>query len=171
MPDWVHTLTVDASYDRGRGVVGIGIVIQERRSKSGRGRVIEQVAEAHRGIDPASAEEFGVVRALEIAIARGFTRIKVRSDYNALRRQIREQYRRRFEGADPTSDSGLRPAVLRLANVLEWVDFSYVRKRKNGGAHRLARVGRTHEPVEHENGNETDRRLTSACTRRRSVRS
>lgn len=30
MPDWIHTLTVDASYHADAGVTGVGIVIQER---------------------------------------------------------------------------------------------------------------------------------------------
>jgi hypothetical protein len=82
MPDWEHTLTVDASVDAKRGITGIGIVIQERSGGRGRGAIVARIAEAHAEIPFGSAEEFAVLRALEVAIARGFSRIKIRSDYN-----------------------------------------------------------------------------------------
>lgn len=143
MPAWVQTLTVDASYDHSRGVTGIGIVVQERTARTGRGRVVEQIAEAHRGIQPGSGEKFAVCRALEIAIERGYTRVKIRCDYNWMRRRLRAQRagRHSCEGDD------LGRKVLELSTSLLWVDFSYVPRRKNQRAHQLAREGRCREPA------------------------
>jgi hypothetical protein len=53
MPDWKHTLTVDASYDDGTGTTGVGVVVQARSegTRSGRrGPIVEQIAEGHAGV-------------------------------------------------------------------------------------------------------------------------
>lgn len=143
MPEWRHTLTVDASYDRSRAVTGIGIVVQERVGIDGRGPIVEEIAEAHEGIPPGAGEKFAVLRALEIAKERGFTRLKVRSDSNAMRRQLREHHRARLDYQG--DDLGRR--VLQLAGAFAWIDFGYVPRRKNQIAHRLARIGRSKEPA------------------------
>ena len=143
MREWRHTLTVDASYDRSRGVTGIGIVVQERVGIAGRGPIVEEIAEAHRGIGPGAGEKFAVLRALEIAKERGFTRLKVRSDSNPMRRQLREDHR---AGLEREGDD-LHLEVLRLAGAFAWIDFGYVPRRKNQIAHRLARIGRSKEPA------------------------
>lgn len=78
MPEWIHTLTVDASRDARRRVTGIGIVIQERTGAKGRGPILAQISEAHRGVTGGHDEAFAILRALEIARERSFTRIKVR---------------------------------------------------------------------------------------------
>ena len=137
MPDWMHTLTVDASYDKASRVTGVGVVIQERIGPSGRGPILERVAEAHTGVAPGTGELFAVLRALEIAMDRGFTRIKIRSDYNAMRRDLRQRHRARA-----ATDNELQDRVLELARRFVWVDFGYVPRRKNQIAHALARNGR-----------------------------
>ena len=136
MPQWMHTLTVDASYDEASRVTGVGVVIQERVGASGRGPILEQVAEAHIGVAPGTGELFAVFRALEIAMDRGFTRIKIRSDYNAMRRDLRNRHRGRA-----AAENELQNKVLELARRFVWVDFGYVARRKNQIAHALARKG------------------------------
>jgi ribonuclease HI len=136
MPEWIQTLTVDASYNVGTGVTGIGIVIQQRSRRTGRGPILEQIAEGHANVAQSAGEIFAVYRALEIARQRGFARIKLRSDYNALRRSLREQYR------SGRNNVAIRGLVLQLAQTFEWIDFGYVPRRKNQAAHALARQGR-----------------------------
>jgi ribonuclease HI len=137
MPEWVHTLTVDASYDEATRVTGVGVVVQARIGAAGRGPILERLADAHTGVAPGAGEIFAVVRALEIARDRGFTRIKVRSDYNTMRRDLRERHRGRGPG-----DTDLQRTALDLARRFVWVDFGYVPRRKNQIAHALARRGR-----------------------------
>ena len=136
MPEWIETLTVDASYDERTRVTGIGVVVQRRSGGSGRGPILEQIAEGHADVASGDGELFAVLRALEIAVQRRFVRIKVRSDYNRMRRLIRQQYR------SGLADVGLRGRVLEVAHCFDWVDFGYVPRRKNQLAHRLARQGR-----------------------------
>jgi ribonuclease HI len=142
MPEWIHTLTVDASYDRERDVIGVGIVIQERVGPKRRGPILAEIAEAHAGVAPGSGEALAVLRALEIARERGYTRVRLRSDCNWPRRALREQHR---EGAAVTGDP-LKLEILRMARTFEWIDFGYVPRRKNQAAHGLARQGRFFEP-------------------------
>jgi len=47
MPEYIRTLIVDASHDQETGLVGIGIVVQQRIGKGRRGPIIEQLAECH----------------------------------------------------------------------------------------------------------------------------
>jgi ribonuclease HI len=150
MPEWIHTLTVDASYDVATCVVGVGIVIQSRAGGSGRGPIIDRIAEAHIGLSHGQGEMFAVLRALETARDRGFTRIKLRSDYNSMRRNLRERFR---SGAAGKND--LQQKILDLARQFEWIDFGYVPRRKNQNAHLLARRGRFTVP-----GSEPEAALT-----------
>lgn len=144
MPEWIYTLTVDASRDTRRGVTGIGIVIQERTGAKGRGPILAQIAEAHRGVTDGQDEAFAVLRALEIARELSFNRIKVRSDHNQLRRKLRKRHQ---QGA-ATGGEGLQQQILRIAREFVWLDFGYVPRRKNQIAHHLARKGRNLEPTE-----------------------
>jgi len=147
MTNWTHTLTLDASEDLRRSVVGIAIIIRERHAGSRRATIIETITERHRWTDAGHAEEFAILRALEVAAARGFTRIKIRCDCNSLRRGIRQEHRQRTNGSDPATAVGiLRSAVLQTAKAFAHVEFSYIARRKNGLAHRLARSARTQEP-------------------------
>jgi len=92
MPEWIQTFTVDASYSPATVITGIGIVIQVRSSRSGCGPIVEQLSEGHRNVSVGDGELYAVFRALEVARQRGFTRIKVRSDHNRMRRSLRERY-------------------------------------------------------------------------------
>ena len=56
MPEWIHTLTVDVSYDYTRRVMGVGIVVQERVGSRKRGPIIEEIAEAHTSVAPGAGE-------------------------------------------------------------------------------------------------------------------
>ncbi|MGI9067918.1 MAG: ribonuclease H family protein [Pyrinomonadaceae bacterium] len=142
MPEWIYTLTVDASYDAATYVVGVGIVVQSRTGSSGRGPIIAQIAEAHTCLSSGMGEMFAVLRALEIARARGFNRIKVRSDYNSMRRDLRKRFR-----SEAAGKSDLQQKILELASQFEWIDFGYVPRRKNQIAHVLARRGRYTVPT------------------------
>jgi ribonuclease HI len=137
MPEWVHTLTVDFSYDAASGVIGVGIVVQSRGARSGRGPIIDRIAEAHMGVSPAVGEMFAVLRAVETAKDRGFSRVKLRSDYNSMRSELRERFR--SGGAGKTD---LQQKIFDLARQFEWIDFGYVPRRKNQIAHALSRRGR-----------------------------
>ena len=142
MPEWIHTLTVDASANATGPVIGVGIVIQSRTGSSGRGPIIDQIAEAHVGCSRGLSEMFAVLRALETARERGFTKIRIRSDYNSMRRDLRKHYR---SGAVGKND--LQQKIFDLARQFEWIDFGYVPRRKNQIAHNLARKGRLMKPV------------------------
>lgn len=135
MRAWEHTLTVDASVDEVKQVAGIGILIQQRSGQRGRGPIVGRIAELHRGIRPGTAEELAVLRALEVAIQRGFSRVKIRSDHNQMRRTLREQCRRHR-----VSDGDELPRrILALADLFEFVHFAWVPRRRNQAAHALAR--------------------------------
>ncbi len=136
MPEWIQTLTVDASYNATTGVTGVAIIIQHRVGLKGRGPIIEEVAEGYSNVALGAGELLAIFRALDIARQRGFIRIKVRSDYNAMRHKLRHDLR------SGRTDIGLRGCVLLLARTFEWVDFGYVPRRKNHLAHGLARRAR-----------------------------
>jgi ribonuclease HI len=133
-----HTITVDASCDDGLGVVGIGFIIQETDKPGGRGPIIDQLAEAHRGIPPGAGELFAVFRALEIASERGFRRVKIRSDYNYMQKTLKKLHKRQ-EGRE---GNDLQGRVLRLAIAFDEVRFAYTPRRRNHIAHRLANRAR-----------------------------
>ena len=136
MPEWIQTLTVDASHDAVTEITGIAIIVQQRVGRKGRGPIVEEVAEAYSNVALGSGELLAIYRALELARQREFVRIKVRSDYNAMRHKLRDDFR------SGRSDIGLRGSVLLLARTFEWVDFGYVPRRKNQVAHSLARHAR-----------------------------
>ena len=137
MPEWLHTITVDASRDSGTGLTGVGIVIQARINKTGRGPILEEVFEVHE--DPSAAcEGLAILRGLEVAMLRGFSRIKMRSDSNPLRTKLRKALR----SGSLTRLNDVQSKILALAREFAWVDFGYVPRRKNQIAHRLASVAR-----------------------------
>jgi ribonuclease HI len=80
-------------------------------------------------------EGLAILRALEVAAARAFRIVKVRSDHNQLRRSLREHHR----SQDGQERDGLQRVILRLARSFDDVSFSYVPRRKNQQAHKLAR--------------------------------
>jgi len=132
-----HTLMVDASCDYGQRIVGVGIVVHEARRPGRNGLVVDHICEAYRGVPPGLVEMFAVLRALEISAERGFRIVKVRSDYNYMRRQLRDAHKRGF-GQDRHD---LQGRILRLASRFDEVKFAYQARCKNQNAHRLARRG------------------------------
>ena len=78
---------------------------------------------------------FAVLRALEISADRGFRVVKVRSDYNYMRRQLKDAHKR-GEGRDRDD---LQGRILRLTTRFDEVKFAYQPRRRNQGAHKLAR--------------------------------
>lgn len=133
MPEWIQTLTVDASHNAHTDVTGIAVIVQQRVGWKGRGPIIEEVAEGFSNVARGAGELLAIYRALEVARRRGLVRIKVRSDYNAMRHTLRDDFR-----AGP-SDTGLGGSAILLARTFEWFDFGYVPRRKNHIAHSLAR--------------------------------
>ena len=130
-----HTITVDFSGDHERLVMGIGIVIQESARRGRRGPIVAELVEAVQGIPFGEGEKYAVLRALEVASERGFRDLKIRSDYNAMRRKLKTRYKRKE--CDVTE--GLDGRILQLAKEFDKVHFGCVPKR----AHTLARQART----------------------------
>lgn len=87
-----HTITVDFSGDHERRIAGIGIVIQESTKRGRRGPIVEELAEAVEGIPFGQGEKYAVLRALQVASERGFRDLKIRSDYNAMRSRLQQNY-------------------------------------------------------------------------------
>lgn len=131
-----HTFLVDASCDFSRGIVGIGVVMRATEKPGSRpGPIVDTYSEAYARVPPGAAEKFAILRALEIASEHSARRVKIRSDYNYMRRTLKR---------DHASDVGgeredLHGTILRLARDFEEVKFAYVPRRKNQEAHRLAR--------------------------------
>lgn len=135
------TAIVDASHRADRGVTGIGIVLHATDLPGRAGPVIARIAEVHSGVPAGAIELFAVFRALEHARERGFRRVKVRSDYNYMRRQLKHDHAA-ARIADPDS---LHGRTLTLARTFDHVVFGYKPRSKNQEAHRLARTA-TSEP-------------------------
>ena len=150
------TFTVDASVDLRTNSIGIGILIQvsESSKASRRGQVVDSLSERHvyaRGILP---EALAILRALELAAERGYRCIRVRSDDNPLRRSLKKAFR-----GERDPGAGMRTQIHELAQNFERVEFSWVPRRKNQRAHRLAREGRwlgIDRPVAAARSNEPD---------------
>jgi len=130
-----HTITVDGSYGFARKVAGVGLVIQQSDRPRRRGQVVDAIAEAFVGVPAGHVEALAVLRALEIAAERAFCIVKIRSDHNQLRRTLREHH----QSQDTEVRDGLQGVILRLARGFDEVTFSYVPRRKNQQAHKLAR--------------------------------
>jgi ribonuclease HI len=130
-----HTLIVDASYDHRRDVMGVGIAVHEADRPGRNGVLIDQIGEAYSGIPDGVGELLAVHRALEIARARGFAVVRVRSDYNQMRKTLKRDHDSRT-GCDR---GDLHGSILQLADEFESVEFAYKPKRKNRMAHELAR--------------------------------
>lgn len=137
-----HTITVDFSGDHEPQIAGIGIVIQESTKRERREPIVEELAEAVEGIPLREGEKYAVLRALQVASERGFRDLKIRSDYNAMRRRLRRNYdRKRFQ---PRED--LDRKILELAAEFDRIHFGFVPRRKNQRAHILARRARNLPP-------------------------
>lgn len=138
------TVRVDGSFDYRTGVAGVGLVVHEtRRLTQGRkGPVVAELAEAYLDVGPTDVEAFAILRGLDVARARGATQVKIQSDYNHLRRQLKEAHR---AGTGHERDD-LHGQILRLARTFASAKFAYRPRRKNGDAHRLARAARALPP-------------------------
>jgi len=130
-----HTFTVDASYNRPTNTVGIGIIVQATDKPRKRGRILSQHSEAYRGVSASCMEEFAIFRAIEIASELGCQFVKVRSDCNSVRTRLKKDHK---EDRGRKS-ANLHGSILRLAKQFTEVKFTYVPRRKNHIAHKLAR--------------------------------
>ena len=133
-----HTITVDFSGDYERQVAGIGIVVQESTKPGRRGPIVAELAEAIEGINLSQGEKYAVLRALHVALERGFRDLRIRSDYNAMRRRLKKNYNKNLIPLDDELDR----RILELAAEFDRVHFGYIPRRKNQRAHSLARRGR-----------------------------
>ena len=130
-----QTLTVDASYDKETGTTGIGIVIQETDRPRRDGMVIDRIAECYTGIPSGLGEMFAIYRALELGAERGFSVVKIRSDYNSMRTALKQSYERGKEEVQ----AGLQGSIINLSRGYYSLHFGYIPRRKNQTAHNLAR--------------------------------
>jgi ribonuclease HI len=128
------TAIVDASHRF--GVTGIGIVLHATDRPGRAGPVIAQVSERRTEVLVGEMELFAVFRALELARDRGYRQVKVRSDANYMRRRLKRDH---SDGCIPDPES-LHGKTLALARTFDHVVFAYQPRRKNGAAHRLARL-------------------------------
>ena len=135
MNEMKHTFVVDASYDHGRGVTGIGVAIHATDQPGRNGVLIDQVAEAYGGLRDGRGEWLAVYRALEIALERQYRRVRVRSDYAFMRRSLK----RDAEEGSGAHRGDLHGAILRMVQHFESVQFGCKARRKNQMAHSLAR--------------------------------
>jgi ribonuclease HI len=159
------TATVDASHRADRGVTGIGIVLRASDRPGRAGPELARISEQHDGVPAGEIELFAVLRALEHARARGFRRVKVRSDYSAMRRRLKADH-----AAGRNADAGtLHGRVLLLARTFDDVYFGYQPRRRNQVAHGLARAATFEPEARSRPGREgwTDGAAPSARTRRR----
>lgn len=134
-----YTFIVDASYDS--RIIGIGIAIHQADKPKRNGILIDQLSEAYKGIPPRIIEMFAVYRALEIGKEREYKIIRVRSDYNQMRKKLKNAYKEEIG----FTRSDLHGEILRLAKYFELVQFAYKPRRKNQMAHVLARRARHNE--------------------------
>lgn len=138
IPNLRHTFTVDASHNVKKDCIGIGLVLQATDKPGRRGEMLEMIEETHPAKELLkNMEKLAVLRALEIATERGYRRVKIRSDYNHMRTQLKKS----CKSGDGLDRDDLSRRVLRLATGLIEVKFAYCPRRKNQMAHRLARKG------------------------------
>lgn len=130
MLPWPHQLTVTTSHDLRRGVIGIGIVIRERREDGRLGPVVVRLSEAHRGRFMDDPEAFAAVRSLEVALQHGFTRLQVRSNY------------RRRRGRRPALPDPAQGRLRELIALFASVTFGAVGREGVALPRRLARDAR-----------------------------
>lgn len=133
-----QTFILDASYDFMTHTMGIGIVIHEsdKPQKSKNGIIIDEISESYIGVRHGKGEMLAIYRALEIASQRGYKHIRIRSDYNYLRKSLKQSHAS-GDGHDRVDIYG---KIMRLSRTFERIDFGYKPRRKNQMAHNLARV-------------------------------
>jgi hypothetical protein len=133
-----QTFIVDASFNFSTMTTGIGIAIHETDKPNRNGILIDQIGEAYKSIPSGCGEMLAVYRALEIGIDRGYKIIKVKTDYNYLKKLLKTNYEQQT-GKDRDDLIG---SILRLSDLFESVTFQYKPKRKNQMSHKLARIAR-----------------------------
>jgi ribonuclease HI len=133
-PVW-HTFRVDASFDKQRGITGIGLILQASNQAGRDGAVVTRFSESYIGLPIQAGEPFAVLRALEIAFERGYRLLRVRSDYNQMRIVLKHDYQ---TGVVQDEDN-LRGMILRLAQGFDQIKFTWIPRRRNQEAHFLAR--------------------------------
>jgi len=163
-----QTLIVDASFNHDSNTTGIGIAIHEtdKVKKSRNGILIDQISEAYVGIYAGHGEMLALYRALEISKQRGYSWVRLRSDYNTLRKNLKSSY----EANTDFDRIGLYGETMRITKFFDKVQFGYKPRRKNQMAHNLARIGaKESSPIRDERliriCNESDAKLTRRCTR------
>lgn len=135
MAELIHTFKVDASDHLRQRVTGIGIVIHETDKPRKDGLAIDEISELYLDIPAGVTEKFAVFRALEIALLRNYEIVRIRSDYNYMRKQLKKDHKMNT-GHERNDLHGL---ILRLAQRFKEVKFLYQPRRKNLVAHWLAR--------------------------------
>lgn len=133
-PVW-HTFRVDASFDKQRGITGIGLILRATNKAGRDGGVVARFSEAYIGLPIQAGEQFAVFRALEIASDRGYRLLRVRSDYNQMRIVLKEDY----QAGVVQDERSLRAMILRLAQKFDQIKFAWIPRRRNQEAHSLAR--------------------------------
>jgi ribonuclease HI len=133
-PVW-HTFRVDASFDKQRGITGIGLILRATNKASRDGAVVARFSESYIGLPPQAGEQFAVLRALEIAFEKGHRLVRVRSDYNQMRKVLKDDYR----VGVVQDEHNLRGVILHLAQKFDQIKFAWIPRRGNQEAHFLAR--------------------------------
>lgn len=133
-PVW-YTFRVDASFDKQRGITGIGLILRATNKPGRDGAVVARFSEAYTELPVQAGEQFAVLRALEIASERGYRLLRVRSDYNQMRTALKDDY----EAGIVPDEQNLRMMILRLAQKFDRIKFAWIPRRKNQEAHFLAR--------------------------------
>ncbi len=134
-----QTLIVDASYSQASGITGIGIYVHETDRPKRNGVLIDKIAESYLGINAGQGEQLAIYRALEIAMERGFRTVRIRSDYNLLRRVLK----RDMEGGSELHRGDFHGRILRIVQHFDSVQFAHKPRRKNQMAHTFARRATT----------------------------
>jgi ribonuclease HI len=84
---------------------------------------------------------FAVYRALEIGKEREYKIVSVCSDYNQMRKKLKNSYEARIG----FNRNDLHGEIMRITRNFELVQFAYKPRRKNQMAHTLARRARHNE--------------------------
>ena len=135
-----YTIFVDASFNSDEDLTGIGIVIHHATIAGRNGEIVDRIAEGHSDIVHNQGEAFGILRALELARDRGYRIIRIRCDYNSLRRSLKKDHQ---EGK-VSRDSAYYSDILEIARSFDEVKFGFTPRRKNQNAHRLSRLAAKH---------------------------
>jgi hypothetical protein len=140
-----YVFKVDASYNTDRKVAGIGIVIYAADASTKRDRnfkEIERISEAYSCVPARLPEKLAILRALQIASARGYSTLEVWSDCSS----SRQMATRAMNGGGDSALDGVGKLILQSARTFEKLSFPPFERRNNVQAHRLAREGLRRRP-------------------------